>query len=76
MDESERLLKEWRIIRINAAVGVHFDLLIGNRSLRKIGRPDLLIASIALANQAILVTRNVHDFALVPRLTIENWVDS
>jgi tRNA(fMet)-specific endonuclease VapC len=42
------------------------------RSIR-VGRQDLKIASIALANQLIVVTRNRRDFARVPGLTIEDW---
>jgi len=36
---------------------------------------DLRIASIALIQNATLVTRNYKDFSLVPNLKIENWVD-
>jgi tRNA(fMet)-specific endonuclease VapC len=42
------------------------------RSVR-IGTQDLRIASIALANQLIVVTRNRRDFARVPGITIEDW---
>jgi tRNA(fMet)-specific endonuclease VapC len=34
---------------------------------------DVKIASVAIANQAILVTRNQRDFVLVPGLQIEDW---
>ena len=34
---------------------------------------DRKIASIALANQLIVVTRNRRDFSRVPGLTIEDW---
>ena len=42
------------------------------RSIR-IGTRDLKIASIALANRLIVVTRNRSDFPRVPGLTIEDW---
>ena len=38
-----------------------------------IGPNDLLIAAIALANQAALVTTNTREFARVKGLEIENW---
>ncbi|MBI5934703.1 MAG: type II toxin-antitoxin system VapC family toxin [Chloroflexi bacterium] len=38
-----------------------------------IGPNDLLIASIALANNAILVTHNTEEFKRVPELNIEDW---
>jgi tRNA(fMet)-specific endonuclease VapC len=44
-------------------------------ALNKVGRADLLIASIALANRATLVTRNRRHFEKVPGLMVVNWVD-
>ena len=45
--------------------------------LRRAGAPiggnDLMIASIALANSHVLVTRNVGEFARVPGLEVERW---
>jgi tRNA(fMet)-specific endonuclease VapC len=46
-----------------------------NKKLKKIGRPDLLIAAITLAARGTLVTRNLKDFRLVPGLRVENWAD-
>ena len=39
----------------------------------RIGTMDLKIAAIALAHRATLLTRNVKDFAQVPRLRVEDW---
>ena len=35
---------------------------------------DLKIASIALANDSTLLTRNTNDFQRVPGLRIEDWM--
>ena len=40
-----------------------------------IGPLDMLIAAHAKAENLILVTNNVREFARVPNLKIENWVD-
>jgi len=52
-----------------------FEQLLANKKLKKIGRPDLRIACIALAHDATLVTRNTKDFVAIPGLTLENWAD-
>jgi tRNA(fMet)-specific endonuclease VapC len=39
----------------------------------RIGSQDLRIASIALAQQGILITRNLQDFEKVPGLQIQDW---
>lgn len=39
----------------------------------RIGKMDARIASIALANQRILLTRNYKDFEKVPGLMVEDW---
>jgi len=41
----------------------------------RIGSMDLKIACIALAHDATVLTRNATDFAQVPGLRIENWLD-
>ena len=39
----------------------------------RIGTQDLRIASIVLANQATLLTRNDRDFLQVPNLIVKDW---
>jgi tRNA(fMet)-specific endonuclease VapC len=39
----------------------------------RIGTMDLKIASIAIANDATLLTRNLQDFSKVPGLKVEDW---
>lgn len=63
------------IVPFDAAAAAAFDRLRQDKKLKKIGRADLLIASIVLANRATLVTRNLRHFRLVPGLRVENWVD-
>lgn len=73
--ETEALLSQILVVPFNQAAAEQFEQLVALRNLRKIGRADLLIASITLANQAILVTRNIRHFRQFPGLRIENWVD-
>jgi tRNA(fMet)-specific endonuclease VapC len=40
---------------------------------RRIGTMDLKIASVALANKAVLLTRNCADFKQIVGLSIEDW---
>lgn len=75
LDESEQALAEWNVVKIDAGAALQFERLRGQKGIRKIGRGDLLIACITLANRATLVTRNTRDFAAIPELQIENWVD-
>jgi len=72
---SEELLAQIVIIPFAEPAVIEFDRLSANKKLKKIGRRDLLIASIALARRATLVTRNSRDFQQVPGLRLENWAD-
>src|SRR5262249_19920236 len=63
------------IIPIDATASSEFDKLPANKKLKKSGRADMLIASIALARQATLVTRNLRHFRQIPGLNVENWAD-
>jgi len=73
--KTERLLGDILVIPFDTRAAEHFERLRSTPALRKIGRADLLIASIALAHRATLVTRNIRHFRPIPSLTVENWID-
>jgi tRNA(fMet)-specific endonuclease VapC len=73
--ENENDLNRFTILAIDSATAAEFDRLRQNKKLKKIGRCDLLIAAITLANRATLVTRNRKDFGQVPGLKVEDWAD-
>ena len=72
---TEDLLAQIPVLPFDMAASGHFDRLRSQSSLRKIGRADLLIASICLAHRAVLVTRNERHFQKFPGLRVVNWVD-
>jgi tRNA(fMet)-specific endonuclease VapC len=72
---SEELLADVLILPFDDAAAAEFDRLRSDRRARSIGRADLLIASIALAQRATLVTRNLKHFQRVSGLRTVNWVD-
>lgn len=72
---TEELLAQIIIVPLDETAAVQFDRLRAVKGLRKIGRADLLIASIVLTHRATLVTRNVRHFRKVPGLTVTNWID-
>jgi tRNA(fMet)-specific endonuclease VapC len=55
--------------RIGGRIRAHLD-----RTGRRIGDLDSLIAAQALARDMILVTNNLREFERVPDLRTENWV--
>ena len=63
---------EWNVLPWDAAAASHFIAL---RSAKvRIGTADLRIASIVLANNATLLTRNIKDFSKIPGLQVEDWL--
>lgn len=73
--ENERFMSALIVLLINGRAAAEFDRLSANRRFRKIGRADLLIASITLAHRGTLVTRNRRHFQQIPSLAVEDWSD-
>jgi tRNA(fMet)-specific endonuclease VapC len=69
-----RHLDTYRAIKVlpfDEAAAAHFQRL--KRSRIRISTMDLRIAAIALARDAVLLTRNRVDFERVPNLNFEDW---
>ena len=75
LTDVEIRLAEYPVIPFDAAGGGHFTRLRTLKVVRSVGLADLLIAAIALAQDATLVTRNTKDFQPIPGLKLENWAD-
>ena len=67
------LLRKRRVLPWNDDVIAIHARLHGLRI--RIGTMDLRIASIALAQGGILLSRNLRDFERVPDLKVENWLE-
>jgi tRNA(fMet)-specific endonuclease VapC len=75
LDRSETLLTQITVLPLRGAAAAQFDRLRPDKKLRRIGRADLLISSIALAHDGTVVTRNLKHFGQVPGLRVESWLD-
>jgi tRNA(fMet)-specific endonuclease VapC len=65
------LIQSCRIVPFDQAAENQFQFVLAIRL--RFGTRDQKIAAIALANNAILVTRNNRDFGQIAGLTIEDW---
>ena len=75
LQSDEYKLSRFRLLPVTSRGADRFEELIQNKKLKKIGREYLLIACIALAHDATLVTRNTKDFTGIPGLKVENWAN-
>ncbi len=65
-------LSDWELVPFDERAADQFAAL--RRQGIRIGTMDLKIVSIALVNDALLVTANLSDYSLVPQLRCENWL--
>lgn len=75
LEQTELELHGWNVLRVDPAVAAEFNRLRTFKPLKKVRLADLLIASIALAYRATLVTRNLRRFRQFPGLILENRAD-
>jgi tRNA(fMet)-specific endonuclease VapC len=66
------VLGDWEIVPFEERAAAQFASL--RRQRIRMGSMDLKIASIALANDALLVTANLRDYSRVPELRCEDWL--
>ena len=69
--EMQEYFCRFRLLGFTDAEYAIFTVL--RQTHRRRGTMDLRIAATALANDAILVTRNKQDFADIENLKLENW---
>jgi tRNA(fMet)-specific endonuclease VapC len=67
------MIGEWQILPIDRDALKQFESLKTARL--KLSTMDLKIASVALAYDATLLSRNLRDFQQVRGLRLENWLD-
>jgi tRNA(fMet)-specific endonuclease VapC len=71
---TEELLSQIVVIPFDDAALNQFDRLRRDKKFKKIVHADILIASIALANRATIVARNIRHFRQIPNLDVVNWL--
>jgi predicted nucleic acid-binding protein len=73
--DAQNLLRDFEVVYLNEKAVAEFTNLRRRVSTRK-RHTDVVIAAMALADDHIVVTRNVNDFKdLLPAARIQNWID-
>jgi len=71
----QRFLQPFEIISYNAEISQTYAELrtYTESSGKTVGPNDLIIASIVVAKNGILITRNAREFSQIPKLKQETW---
>jgi tRNA(fMet)-specific endonuclease VapC len=69
--ETVMMLSEFNILQYDTKSHEVYQALKAQRI--RIGTQDLRIASITLAHDSILLTRNLRDFDKIPELRVQDW---
>lgn len=73
--ETEQMIRRFQIAYLDEDAVKRMRELLGRVKAKK-RYADVIIAAIALANNCVVVTRNMGDFKdLVPGRQLQNWVD-
>jgi tRNA(fMet)-specific endonuclease VapC len=72
LTELVEFYNKWRIVEFDGVAAQIFSDLRAQKI--RVGPQDLKIASIALANDALLLSANLVDFERVPGLRVEDWL--
>ena len=67
------LLRGWELVPFSRSAADRLRELKATRI--RIGTNDLKIGSIALVNEALLLSANLRDFEQIPGLLVENWLE-
>ena len=65
-------LRNWRLLPLDEASIAVYERLRADRF--GVGTMDLRIASIVIASNATLLSRNLRDFQRIPNLNVEDWL--
>lgn len=72
LEDLFNIVNSWTLVSFDVRAADRFTKL--RRQRIRIGTMDLKIASVALVNNATLLTANLRDYSLVPDLRCENWL--
>lgn len=69
-----RISKPRPVLDFNEAAATEYQRLV--RARTRVGTMDLRIAAIAIAQDGLLISRNLDDFRRIPGLRVEDWASA